>query len=62
MKVFVLKVYEAEVENEYANLADDDLKLISHQEFNLKHNSPRHIQILMANWARYFNERRNNGT
>ena len=58
MKTYVLKLYEADIPSKWHNIDEDQLTLLSHQEFNLENNTPNHITKLMAQLARFINCRR----
>ena len=60
MKRIIIKVFSQEVASTYHNTDENSMTLLSHQELEFKSNTPRHIQLLMANLARYINEERDN--
>lgn len=57
-RVIVIKVYAADLKSVWNDIKDSELELLSHQEIPLESRTPRHIQLLMANLARFINERR----
>jgi hypothetical protein len=57
MKRIVIKVFEQEVSSKFAETDESKLVLLHHSEFILENVSPRLVQNLMANLARFINEK-----